>query len=36
MIRADAIGELTLDPERVDPSATTIVTAATARNASQQ
>ena len=36
MIRADAIGELTLDPERVDPSATTIVTSATARNASQQ
>lgn len=36
MIRADAIGELTLDPERVDPSATTIVTAATAWNASQQ
>ena len=26
-IRADAIGELTLDPERIDPSATTVITA---------
>lgn len=26
-IRADAIGELTLDPQRIDPAATTIVTA---------
>ena len=27
VIRADAIGELTLDPERIDPSATTVITA---------
>ena len=26
-IRADAIGELTLDPKRIDPSATTVITA---------
>ena len=26
IIRADAIGELTVDPQRVDPSRTTIVT----------